>query len=57
MAPSLRFNQKNLQALATQSAEKFHKEGILWFKEKEGKLFTKSEGIYIIFIVYLKQVS
>ena len=57
MAPSLRFNQKNLQALATQSAEKFHKEGILWFKEKEGNLFTKSEGIYIIFIVYLKQVS
>lgn len=42
MAP-LRFNQKNLQVLATQSSEKFHKEGILLFKEKEGKLFTKSE--------------
>ena len=45
MAP-LRFNQKNLQVLATQSSEKFHKEGILLFKEKEGKLFTKSEGMF-----------
>ena len=50
MAPSLRFNQKNLQVLAIQSSEKFHKEGILLFKEKEGKLFTKSEGTLLIYL-------
>ena len=45
MAPSMRFNHKDLQVLAAQSSDKFHKEGVLWFKEKEGKLFNKSEGI------------
>ena len=39
-----RFNQKDLAGIATQSSENFNKEGLLWFKEKEGKLFNKSES-------------
>lgn len=39
-----RFNHKDLSVLASQPSEQFNKEGILWFKEKEGKLFNKSES-------------
>lgn len=39
-----RFNHKDLSVLASQPSEQFNKEGILWFKEKEGKLFNKSEN-------------
>lgn len=37
-----RFNHKDIAILASSTSVKFHKEGLLWFKEKEGKLFNKT---------------
>lgn len=45
----MRFNSKELIAVATQPSYKFDKEGILGIKEKHDSLFRSKDGKLFIF--------
>ena len=47
-----RFNHKDLAVLAIQPSDQFAKESLLWFKEKEGKLFNKSDSMCTYLILF-----
>jgi len=42
----MRFNSKELAVLAQQDGSKFDKEGTLFMKQKNDKLFKKGEGMF-----------
>ncbi|WAQ98798.1 INP4A-like protein [Mya arenaria] len=44
----MRFNSKELAVLAQQDSSKFDKEGTLFMKQKNDKLFKKGEGVLVL---------
>jgi hypothetical protein len=45
----MRFNSKELAYLGQQASNNYDREGFLFIKQKNDKLFKKGEGIIILF--------